>query len=146
MMIKEIFIVLLAMTTGTENLNKPGASRIMDEGEHKVIMQVSKIDAGEQRVIVSQVRNVLKSLPNARIEVVFHSQGIPLVLAKQTEVAPHVEELIRNGVVFAACENTMEKMKVSKSDLLEGVITVPSAMAELILKQAEGWIYVKSGI
>jgi len=144
-MVQQFLIVLFAMTITTATQNRLIDSKIMDDREHKVIMQVSNIEAGEQLVIISQINNLLRSLPKARIEVVFHSQGLPLVVERESRVASDVGALIKLGVTFAACENTMEKKGISNEDLLPGVMTVPSAMAELVLKQEEGWIYVKAG-
>ena len=153
-MIQQLIIMFLATsmvamsTVGMKTTNeKPAtASKVMDEQEHKVILQVSRADSAEQLVVVSQVRNILKSLPNATVEVVCHSQGLPMLVASQSKVAAHVKALVEQGVIFAACENTMERKKISKEELLPGVVTVPSAMAELILKQEAGWTYVKAGL
>ena len=128
------------------NENRSSSSKVMDREEHKVILQVSKADSTEQMVVISQVRNILKSLPGAKIKVVAHSQGLPLLVASQSKVAIHVKELVNQGVVFAACENSMERKNILKEDFLPDVNTVPSAMGELILKQEEGWTYIKAGL
>ena len=88
----------------------------------------------------------MNSLPKATVKVVFHSQGLPLVVAKESHVALEVASLLKRGVIFAACENTMERKGISKEDLLPGITTVPSAIAEFVLKQEEGWTYVKAGL
>lgn len=139
-------IVMMASTMGMNKVEQETASKVMDRQEHKVIFQVSQADSAQQLVVAGQVNNILKSLPNAKIEVVAHSKGLALLLSSQSKVAAQVEALIGKGVIFAACENTMEKMKVTKADLLPGVTTVPSAMAEIILKQEAGWTYVKAGL
>ncbi|MEX2591703.1 MAG: DsrE family protein [Anditalea sp.] len=145
-MIQQLIILFFAMAIQTNH--NPGAttSKVMDEQEHKVIMQVTQADSTQQLVVVGQIRNILKALPNAQIEVVCHSQGLGLLVASQSKAAKHVKELMEHGVVFAACENTMERKKITKKDLLPGVTTVPSGMAELVLKQEMGWIYVKAGL
>lgn|SRR5690606_4712468 len=145
-MIQQLIILFFAMAIHTNH--NPGAtkSKVMDEKEHKVIMQVTQADSAQQLVVVGQISNILKALPNAKIEVVCHSQGINLLVASQSKAVKHVKELIERGVVFAACENTMERKQIMKEDLLPGVTTVPSGMAELVLKQEMGWIYVKAGL
>lgn len=145
-MVQQFVMILFTLAVASGNQNRLGHSRIMDEREHKVIMQVSNLEAGEQRVIVSQINNLLNSLPKATAKVVFHSQGLPLVVEKESKVASEVASLLKRGVIFAACENTMERNGISKEDLLPGITTVPSAIAEFILKQEEGWIYVKAGL
>lgn len=119
---------------------------IMDDKEHKVILQVTKADAVQQLVIIGQLKNILKALPQAKIKVVCHGQGLPLVIAAQSESRQHVRKLIQQGVAFAACENTMARKKVRNEDLLPGISTVPSALVEIILKQEAGWSYVKAGL
>jgi len=47
--------------------------------------------------------------------------------------------------VFAACENTMRRAKASKADLVAGAITVPSGLAEIIIRQEQDWAYIKAG-
>lgn len=142
-----LITLFLSLIMGTTIQQKTAiSSKIMDEQKHKVIVQVTQADAAQQLVVVSQVRNILKSLPNAQIEVVCHSQGLSLLVSSRSKVARHVRELLGQGVIFAACENTMERKNISKDDLLPGVITVPSALAELILKQEKGWVYVKAGL
>lgn len=127
-MIQQLIILLFATSmvamspAGMKTTNeKPAtASKVMDEQEHKVILQVSRAGSAEQLVVVSQVKNILKSLPGAKIEVVCHSQGLPLLVASQSKVAAHVKELVEQGVIFAACENTMERKKSAKKRCCPG--------------------------
>ncbi len=54
-------------------------------------------------------------------------------------------ELAEQGVVFAACENTMKKKNVSKDQLLLAATTTDSGVAEVVRKEEAGWSYIKSG-
>lgn len=127
------------------NQNRLSHFRIMDEREHKVIMQVSNVEDGQQRMIVGQINNLLNSLPGATVAVVFHGQGLALVLAGEDEAVSAVDALLKRGVKLSACENTMEARGITKEALLPGIGTVRSAVAELVLKQEAGWIYVRIG-
>ena len=49
------------------------------------------------------------------------------------------------GVIFNACENTMNKYGIRKDMLIPSVSSVPSGVAELVMKQEEGWSYLKTG-
>jgi intracellular sulfur oxidation DsrE/DsrF family protein len=57
-----------------------------------------------------------------------------------------MQKLHDGGVVFAACENTMRKKKVTKDALFPFATTVDSGVAEVVRKQEQGWSYIKSGI
>jgi len=52
-------------------------------------------------------------------------------------------ELAAKGVVFAACANAMRAHNLTKNDMLEVAVIVPSAVGELIKKQAHGWAYIR---
>ena len=76
-------------------------------------------------------------------------KGIGLVLGKTTtdsaELKARLERLHADGVVFAGCENTLARMKIDRKELVSFATTVPSGVAEVIRKQADGWAYIKSG-
>jgi intracellular sulfur oxidation DsrE/DsrF family protein len=48
-------------------------------------------------------------------------------------------------VTFAACENTMRRMNVTREMLLPFAVTVDAGVAELVRKQEAGWAYIKAG-
>lgn len=122
------------------------SEKVVDTEKHQVVMQVTQGDSLYQLSVIGQIRNIKKALPNAEIEGVCHSQGLPMLVASQTKVAKHIEELSQQRVIFAACENTMHRHKIKKEELVPQVTTVPSGLVEIILKQEAGWIYVKGGI
>ena len=39
----------------------------------------------------------------------------------------------------------MKRHKIEKSQLIPGVTTVPDGILEIIMKQKEGWGYIKEG-
>ena len=120
-------------------------AQVVDEEVHRVIVQVTKGETTDQQQVIGQVNNILKALPKAEIEIICHGKALPLVLQAKCEVKDGVADLQSRGVVFAACENTMRRAKATKADLISGVITVPSAVAEIIIKQEQGWAYIKAG-
>ena len=56
-----------------------------------------------------------------------------------------LEKLRADGVIFAACENTMQREKLEKKDLVAFSTTVDSGVSEVIRKQEDGYSYIKSG-
>lgn len=40
----------------------------------------------------------------------------------------------------------MAKKNITKEELIENVGTVPSGIVEVIMKQEQGWSYIKGGI
>jgi intracellular sulfur oxidation DsrE/DsrF family protein len=116
---------------------------VLDMKKHKIVMQFSNSDSLSQASVVGQVKNIRTAWPNAEIEVVCHGPGLDLLQTTKSKAADQVAEWSGKGVVFAACNNTMKRKKLTKEDLLTSAVVVPSAMIELTLKQEKGWAYVK---
>ena len=112
---------------------------------HKVIMQVTQGDSLTQLAVIGQVRNIKQQLPDARIKVVCHANSLDMLLKSGSKVASHIAELAQKDVQFVACENTMARRQSTVRDLVPGAGTVPSGLVEIILRQEEGWSYVKGG-
>jgi intracellular sulfur oxidation DsrE/DsrF family protein len=117
---------------------------IVDNKVHKLVMQFTSGDSTEQQSVVMQVANIRVAWPKAEIEVVCHSSGLNLLIKSKSKVASKVADLAAQGITFAACNNTMLRMKIGKDALLPVSVVVPSAMVELVSKQEDGWAYVKA--
>ena len=132
------YLILLFIT-----ISFASNAQVVDNKVHKLVMQFTVGDSTEQASVVAQAANIRAAWPKAQIEIVCHSSGLDLIIGNKTKVAKQVAELSSQGVVFAACNNTMKRRKLSKEDLVSTAVVVPSAMVELVTKQEEGWAYVK---
>lgn len=114
---------------------------------HRVVMEVSTEDPKVWEAVLNNIENLRQALgPGATtVELVAHGGGLSMLLAANTSQARRMETLAADGVVLAACENTMRRKKVDRADLLPFVTTVDSGVAEVVRKQEQGWSYVKSG-
>lgn len=149
------FGVLLLLVTTIGFADKPGERR------YRALIDLTSTTEQQWASMLNSVENLQKALgvEAVQIEVVVHGQALGLLRADRrrpdkaaqgdADAAPtlekRLEQLSNAGVVFAACENTMQREGVSKQDLLPFARTVDSAVAELVRRQAEGWAYVKPG-
>ena len=115
------------------------------EKEHRIVFHLSNADTLVHKALVSQVVNVLEVWKNAKIEVVVHNNGIGFMKTAESRVIKEIEALKAQGVVFAVCENTLKKRKIEKSQILPSATFVPVGLAEIIMKEEEGWSYIKAG-
>jgi intracellular sulfur oxidation DsrE/DsrF family protein len=130
------FVVLLVNKTIAQDQNKI----------HKVVMQLNSADTAVWSGMLGNIRNFQKVWPgNVKIEVVVHGKALNFLVASKSHLVPDVEAMTKLGVVFNACENTMNKYGIKKEMLIPSVISVPSGVAELVIKQEEGWSYIKTG-
>lgn len=112
---------------------------------HKIVFHLATSDTLAHKALAKQVANVLDYWKNAQIEVVVHNNGIGFMKKNEAKTAKEIASLKARGVTFAVCENTLKQRKIDKSEILPEAVFVPVGIAELVLKQEEGWAYIKAG-
>ena len=128
----------LAVGVTTERHKKP---------KHTVVFEVDVEGAEQWQGILNNIENLQKTFGHdtTEIEVVAHGKGLGLILKTNEAMRERLQSLSNADVRFAACENTMRGMNVSKEDLMSFATTVDSGVAEVVRKQETGWSYIKSG-
>jgi uncharacterized protein len=112
----------------------------------KIVFDFVKADTADFRVMVLQIKNVLKEDPNTSMEVVCYGPGLMMLVSDKTNVSKEMEELQKSpNISFVACANTMRRLKIEKSQLVSFAKIIPVAMLELSTRQKEGWSYIKAG-
>ena len=136
-----VFTLLIQLSTNAfaQTNNQPK--------QHKVVIQLNTADTAAWGGVIGNVKNLSKIWPgNISIEVVVHGKALNFLVASKSHLITDIEDLLKQGIVFNACENTMKKYGINKQMLIPAVVSVPSGVAELILKQEEGWSYLKAGL
>lgn len=143
-------IILLALIAAGLNswsirADSSESSETPDGGKHmlKAVIHINFDDTERQKHGLKNVTNILKEVKEADIEVVCHGGGIGLLVTDQSEHASEISRLLKEGVRFAACENTLRDRSIPKDNLLPGVTTVPSGAVEVIQKQNQGYGYFR---
>ena len=128
-------VVALAATAGN------GAAK------HRIVFELTSAEPETWNALLNNVENVRRALGEERteVEVVVHGKGLGFLKANNTRQEARMQALAEAKVVFAACENTMRRQKVTKADLLPFVTTIDSGVAEIVRKQEAGWSYLRSG-
>ena len=116
-------------------------------GSHRIVIELTSGEPMQWESVLNNVENVRRALgaDATRVAVVAHGEGLGLVMKTNTALQQRVERLAADGVVFAACENTMRRKKVTRADLLPAATTVDSGVAEVVRRQEAGWAYLKGG-
>jgi intracellular sulfur oxidation DsrE/DsrF family protein len=110
-----------------------------------VVVHVNFADTGRQGQGLKNIENVLKEVGDtgATVEFVCHGGGIGLVEKTRSDHAEQVSALIKRGVRFVACRNTMKQKSIKPEDLIPGVEVVPAGALEVIRKQHAGYAYFR---
>jgi len=112
---------------------------------YNVVFDITSKDTVVHQMVMRWVREILTADPKANVEVVFYSKSLDMVTKDKSVVADSVMKYAANkNVKFRVCEVAMKNNNVDKSQLLQGVGTVPDGIYEIISKQHEGWGYIKA--
>ncbi len=112
--------------------------------KYKVIVQVSDNDPTKWNLALNNVKNIQQDLgrDNVDVEVVAYGPGLNM-LKLESAVSTRVGDALGQGVKIMACENTMANTKVTKADMLPNIGYVNSGVVELMVKQQQGWSYIR---
>ena len=114
------------------------------EKKLSVVWDLSSADTTVQAAVFRQINNAKAQVPDLQVEVVFHGQAILAVLNDSLQFASRVKLAKEKGVTLAVCNNSLKRLKIDPSRLMPETTVVPSAVVELIKKQADGWSYLKA--
>jgi hypothetical protein len=111
----------------------------------KIVFDVTSDNTKVHGSTMRHVQLMSQAYPDSKFEVVMYSGAIDMVLKEKSTIATDMETLIANNknVSFVICEGTMKRHKIDASQLIPGVISVPDGILEIIMRQAEGWGYIK---
>ncbi|NEU08283.1 hypothetical protein GZH53_08175 [Flavihumibacter sp. R14] len=113
--------------------------------DYKVVFDITSKDPTVHQSVIRWLNGISKSDPAAQMEVVFYGKSLDMVVKDRSTVADEVMKLAQNkNIAFRVCAVAMRNQNVSESQLLPGVKTVPDGIYEVIVKQREGFGYIKA--
>lgn len=111
---------------------------------YKVIFDLTSKDPANHQAVLRQVRSIMESRPDAKLEVAIYSEGIDMVSKEKSTFSKDIEDLINEKkVTFKVCGATLKRKNMDENQLISGVKVVPDAIYEIISRQKEGWGYIK---
>ena len=132
---KKIIIILLLLAN----------SVFAQKAPYKVVIDVTSSDTILHKMVTRWVNEILAADANAEVEVVFYAKSLDMITKDKSIVSDNVIKLTAmKNVAFRVCEVAMKNNNVERSQLLEGVGTVPDGIYEIISKQHDGWGYIKA--
>lgn len=118
---------------------------VQAQDKHKIVFHLASGDTKEQQSLTRQLNNLHNYWPEAEIEVVIHGGAIAFIMNEKSVAKEAIVKSMKNGVVFAVCQNTMRGKNVTEKEIIPGAIFVPNGIGEIVLKQEEGYAYIKAG-
>ena len=134
-------ILLLAFTT-----NFTAEANAQSTPQHRVVMQLSSADTMVWKGLMNNLRNLKAGWGDSVIiEVVAHGPGIELLMKAKTTQLASIKTHKANGIVFYVCENTMREKKIPYDAIIAEGVFVKMGIGHVIIRQEQGWTYIKTG-
>lgn len=109
-----------------------------------VVFDVTSPDTAVHAATIRHVKLMAEAYPESNFEVVIYSGALPMVLKDKSTAEKEVVYLTdQQNVSFKVCSMTLQKHRLEESSLIDGVGTVPDGIMELVMKQQQGWAYIK---
>ena len=142
-----MFRLLITSLFGALILANTSTAQMIDDPEHKVVIQVSTADPLTQKIALNNAVNLQKilGLDNVAIEVVAYGPGLSILTPKSPE-SHRIPDLALQNITFSACGNTMKKVTKktgSEPQLVEGVRVVPAGVIRIMELQQQGYAYIR---
>jgi intracellular sulfur oxidation DsrE/DsrF family protein len=112
---------------------------------HRIVMQLTSGDTLVHKGLMRQLRNMLEAAPTMELEVVCHGPGMDLLMSDRSIVTDKVKQFSERGIVFLACENTIKERNLDRAKVLPEAGFVKAGIIHIVLRQEEGWSYIKAG-
>jgi len=114
--------------------------------KHHIIMQLSSNDTLVWKGLMNNLKHLKAGWGDSvQIEVVSHGPGIEMLMTAKTTQQKKIAAFKAMGIVFVGCENTLKERNIPRDALIPEAGTVPTGVGEIVLKQEQGWSYIKVG-
>lgn len=109
---------------------------------YKALFILDESDPKKMHMILHNIENSLddpRLKGKLQVELIAFGAGVKLYL-KTSHMDTLLLPLVKRGVIFAECENTMKMAKLTPDDLWPFVSYVPSGNGEIIIRESQGWV------
>jgi hypothetical protein len=137
-------LALLGLGLSHPPLPGSGGAAFAEERPYRVVFDLTSRDSLDQRAVMRWIREISAASPKAEMEVVMYGKGFELVMPDRTSMLADVQEAAKNSnVTFKVCEIAMRNNNVAREQLFKEVQTVPDGIHEIVMKEQQGWGYIK---
>ena len=113
---------------------------------YRIVFDLTSRDTLDQKAVMRWVGEISAANPEARLEVVMYGKGFELVMPEKSAFMTELNSAMKNpNVSFKVCQAALRNNNVDKSRILADARTVPDGIYEILMKQREGWGYIKVG-
>lgn len=110
--------------------------------QNRMVFQVNEDDSRKWHTILANLNNVQEELGSVDISVVVIGPGLGMLKADAL-TANGVQDAMAAGVRFVACGNSMQSMKLTRDDMIDGIAYAKAGYVEIMRLQKLGHAYIR---
>jgi intracellular sulfur oxidation DsrE/DsrF family protein len=136
--------VMSPVRPGTVALADGAGATAADEpaAQNRMVFQVNEDDSRKWHTVLANLNNVQEELGKVDISVVVIGPGLGMLKAEAL-TANGVQDAMAAGVRFVACGNSMQSMKLTKDDMIDGIAYARAGYVEIMRLQNLGYAYIR---
>ena len=114
--------------------------------KYKAIIQLTSSESKVYKSMIRQIFNLLDHLNGqVKIKIVCHGASGQFCMEKDNIHLEGINALLAKEVQIDVCRNMLVSNHIEPTELITGLKIIPSGIAELVIRQQEGWSYIKAG-
>lgn len=110
--------------------------------QNRLVFQVNEDDSRKWHTVLANLNNVQEELGKVDITVVVIGPGLGMLKADAL-TANGVQDAMAAGVRFVACGNSMQSMKLTRDDMIDGIAYARAGYVEVMRLQKLGYAYIR---
>ena len=141
---KKILLVIL-MAVFSYGQSKFSDPQPTFDNPRKLVINMHDSDLDTVNHTIGSIYNILKEYPSEtlKVAVVLYGKGMRVVkIDYDAATLNRIKSLMEYDVEFIGCKNTMETMKWTQDDFIDGIDYVQAGIVEIIERQTAGYIGV----
>jgi intracellular sulfur oxidation DsrE/DsrF family protein len=137
-----LFAVLASAPVAAQQAAAGASSGVRQASQNRMVFQVNEEDSRKWHTVLANLNNVQEELGKVEISVVVIGPGLGMLKAEAL-TANGVQDAMAAGVRFVACGNSMQSMKLTKDDMIEGIAYARAGYVEIMRLQKLGYAYIR---
>jgi uncharacterized protein len=111
--------------------------------KYKVIFHVD--ENNKMYMALKNIDNLIKDLGEDKVEVelLANSEAVSHMSIDSNKYVDEIRRLAQKGIRFAVCNNSLNAFRIEKQQVIAEAVIVASGIGELVIKQANGWSYIR---
>ncbi|PWJ57350.1 hypothetical protein CLV98_10757 [Dyadobacter jejuensis] len=115
--------------------------------DYKTVVQLTSDEPRVFKSMIRQIGNLLDYLDGrVSVEIICHGASAAFCRKDDNPFQAELQALQARGVLIMACIKMLDSASLNQDQLLEKTIIIPSGIGRLVLRQHEGWSYIRAGI